>query len=970
MIEVTASALMGVIDPLLDKLSAVLQKDHAKLKGVSQNIAFLRDELSSMNTVLAMVSESDEVNPLMKEWMCQLRELAYDIEDCIEIFMHHLNRDGACNSFIHKMISKIITLKACYQIGDQINELKERALEVSDRHKRYELDLSGQCSKSVVIDPRLPALFEEGDTFVGIDSQRDILVKWLTDSSDSHPQRKVVSVVGFGGLGKTTLVNCVFRRIRSQFDCMAFVSVSRCPNVNKILADVLLQVLKRSSSITEDQNKGLYFKGTLGYLELVNMIREHLQNKRYFVIIDDIWSKQAWKDIECAFPHNNSASRIITTTRIQDVAENCSSPHRNYVYLMKPLDNDDSRRLFLKRVFCEGDCPLELKEVVDDILRKCDGLPLAIVNIASLLATIPASKKQWEKVRNSLLSALKQHHELEVVKRILLLSYYDLPHHLKICLLDLSMFPEDHEIDRLRLIRIWMAEGFIVHQRGQYLEDTGENYINELINRNMIQPVDINYSGRPRACRVHDIMHDLIISISLKENFATIVDDHKLSPLAYKIRRLTLVGNCEEQNLWQGSNILSHVRSFSVFGDVKKMPSIMDFQVLRVLDLHDCSNLEDGDIGNVGNLIHLRYLSLSNSNISKVPRQIERLQHLQTLDLRLEELPATVAELRELVRLFLPTGVRLPNGFSNLEALEELSGLDVSRNSPEIMLELGNLTKMKVLGIVWYLDGSVIDKGRFKQSLISSLCRLGERNLQFLSFTSNSGSSVDFLADSWCPPPRHLQTLFMCGLTVPSFFRLPKWISSLVELTCLEIFIEQLRLGDLQVLRDFPSLLCLRIYLKESPQETLRISPVGFQFLKELCFYPLDGNLASLNPRNRKERLSLTFEAGAMPRLELLHFRFAAHGSFDFGISHLISLRHLRVFINCRGVNPREVDAAEAAIRNAAALLPNHPLPGIFRAHEGAMVQEEHIDSTDHLAQQLDGSRCKQKKIRISSFGT
>lgn len=173
-----------------------------------------------------------------------------------------------------------------------------------------------------------------------------------------------------------------------------------------------------------------------------------------------------------------------------------------------------------------------------------------------------------------------------MVKRILLLSYYDLPHHLKICLLDLSMFPEDHEIDRLRLIRRW----------------TAENYINELINRNMIQPVDINYSGRPRACRVHDIMHDLIISISLKENFATILDNRKLPPLAYKIRRLTLVGNCEEQNLCQGSNILSHVRSPSVFGDVKKTPSIIDFQVLRVLDLHDWSNLEDGDIGNVGNL--------------------------------------------------------------------------------------------------------------------------------------------------------------------------------------------------------------------------------------------------------------------------------------------------------------------------------------------------------------------------------
>jgi len=167
---------------------------------------------------------------------------------------------------------------------------------------------------------------------------------------------------------------------------------------------------------------------------------------------------------------------------------------------MKPLDSGDSRRLFLERIFDNQDvCPVELQEVTDDILIKCEGLPLAIVNIVSLLATKPTSKQEWERVRNSLSSSLEQDHELEVVKRVLLLSYYDLPYYLKICLLDMSIFPEDYEIDRLRPIWRWMAEGFIIDQRGQHLEDTGENYISELINRNMIEVVDIDYSGRPRG---------------------------------------------------------------------------------------------------------------------------------------------------------------------------------------------------------------------------------------------------------------------------------------------------------------------------------------------------------------------------------------------------------------------------------------------------------------------------------------
>lgn len=225
---------------------------------------------------------------------------------------------------------------------------------------------------------------------------------------------------------------------------------------------------------------------------------------------------------------------------------------------MKPLNNDDSKRLFMKRTFGhKDDCPLELKETSDDILRKCDGLPLAIVNIASLLATKRPSKEEWEGVHKSIGSTLEQDHELGVVKNILFLSYYDLPYYLKICLLDLSIFPEDYQIDRLRLIRRWMAEGLIIEQQGRSMEDTGESYISELINKNMIQPVGIDYSGRPRACRVHDIMLDLIVSLSTKENFATILGSQKLT-LANKIRRLSIHGDCEERKLWQGIDGLRH----------------------------------------------------------------------------------------------------------------------------------------------------------------------------------------------------------------------------------------------------------------------------------------------------------------------------------------------------------------------------------------------------------------------------
>jgi hypothetical protein len=221
--------------------------------------------------------------------MSQLRELSYDIEDCIEIFTHHLSCDDTSDGFIHRIMSKITAMKARHRLGNQIDKLKGCVVEVNERRKRYELNLPASCSKSVVNDPRLPALYEEADRLVGIGREMDTLVKWLTDDIDMHLPRKVVSIVGFGGSGKTTLANQVFQKIKSQFNCTAFASVSRSPNVNKIHADTLLKFHKSSGQFaahinrdTSRMQEDLYFR-TLDYTQLVNMIREYLQNKRYVI---------------------------------------------------------------------------------------------------------------------------------------------------------------------------------------------------------------------------------------------------------------------------------------------------------------------------------------------------------------------------------------------------------------------------------------------------------------------------------------------------------------------------------------------------------------------------------------------------------------------------------------------------------------------------------------------------------------
>ncbi|KAF8735094.1 hypothetical protein HU200_014512 [Digitaria exilis] len=197
------------------------------------------------------------------------------------------------------------------------------------------------------------------------------------------------------------------------------------------------------------------------------------------------------------------------------------------------------------------------------------------------------------------------------------------------------------------------------------------------------------------------------------------------------MRRISVQGNCEERKLWHGTNgDLSHVRSLTVFGGAKKIPLLMNFRMLRVLDLNDYLNIEDDDIDDMGSLIHLRYSRVR--NVSKIPSQIGKLRLLQTLDLTwttVKELPATLVQLRQLVHVMLPRGVKLPDGISNMVSLEEINNFSVAYNSAELLLEIGKLTKLKVLGVDWFSDGRLCDDGIFMTNMVSSLSKLTLRSL-------------------------------------------------------------------------------------------------------------------------------------------------------------------------------------------------------------------------------------------------
>ncbi|VAH84959.1 hypothetical protein VPH35_055659 [Triticum aestivum] len=204
-------------------------------------------------------------------------------------------------------------------------------------------------STSVIVDPRMMALYTDVSELVGIDETRDELINMLIEGDDwlKHPL-KTISIVGFGGLGKTTLAKSAYEKIKGQFDYDAFISVSQNPSKKKVFKNILYEL---------DKNKYAHIHSEeWEENHLIDEIIEFLNGNRYLIIIDDIWDTEVWQLIKCAFSKKSPGSRLITTTRIVSVSEACCSS-RDDIYKMKPLSEDVSRILFLKEYFMRKGVP-------------------------------------------------------------------------------------------------------------------------------------------------------------------------------------------------------------------------------------------------------------------------------------------------------------------------------------------------------------------------------------------------------------------------------------------------------------------------------------------------------------------------------------------------------------------------------------------------------------------------------------
>ncbi|KAL6654377.1 hypothetical protein ACP70R_007842 [Stipagrostis hirtigluma subsp. patula] len=711
--ELVVGASEATMKSLLGKLGGLLAQEYTLIRGVRGDIRYIADELSSMQAFLRDLSAApDGQDHRMKDWMKQIRDMAYDCEDCIDDFAHRLPVDSISEARCSCIIMPAYELWTWWprrQIATTIAELKVRAQQIAERRSRYGVDnpsigngsSSGarattyDIAEHQVATRQLVRMKEP----VVVPSDMKTLEEWLKNNSDA--ELAVLSIVGFGGVGKTTIATALYRNFRNEFDCRALVTVSQNYDEDAVLRSILNQVMPRETEqeqqgsrtgVMEEKSLSAQFRSlvrihkhqhnddassevkqtkteTMDHDQLVRELRKYLAEKRYLLLIDDIWSAKTWNSIRICLPDNKRSSRIIVTSRFQAVGATCSPREKiDFLHTVDFLRDTESKKLFEQSVSeSKSSKPREKiqnQQVTEEIWKICGGLPLVIVTMAGLVACNPnKTSSDWDKVCRSIFPQPVASLTLDGVTRILDCCYNDMPADLKTCSLYLSIFPKGWKINRNRLTQRWIAEGLVsekqglteeeVEKQGLTEEEVAETYFNQLTRRKIIRPVEHSSNGKIKTFQVHDMVLEYIVSKATEENFITVTGGHWMIPMpSNKVRRLSMQTSGSKYGNSTKRMNLSQVRSITIFGTLNQIPfHSFNNGIIQVLDLEGWKGLEEKHLNDICKMLVLKYLGLRRTDITKVPSKIDKLEYLETLDIRdtnVVELPKAVGQLQRI----------------------------------------------------------------------------------------------------------------------------------------------------------------------------------------------------------------------------------------------------------------------------------------------------------------------------------
>ncbi|XP_028550828.1 uncharacterized protein LOC110095145 [Dendrobium catenatum] len=738
--SIVAAMAEWFIGPIMDKIintcSDYLEEQVGWQTGMKKELESLRQNHPKIQAVVFAANQaqiSDQNHPINK-WIWQLRDAVDEADDVLDDFEYMKHKEQLTKNMEETDQKRTANASFLIESASKIRKVGERALKIDPNLKRLEEIVQKLDKVSAGVSTFLHLLdsakqeqqeqqrelYEARETgslptndLIGRSEAKEFVMQWLRKPSIEHRTTlyiniSLLSIVGHGGMGKTTLLQHVYEdEMTKEFDLKMWVCVSNNFDVKKIIADMLSTLKKERPRLDESLDS------------LQNSLRTEIMSKKFLLILDDIWEEEEnqyirkWEKVLAPLAYGKIGSQILVTTRMDSVAMMIAKviKKKTEIFRLKGLEEDQCLQLLNSHAFADVDNPNDyerLRSIAGEIVKRLLGSPLAAKVIGGVLNS-SLDERHWTKVLNSdFVSPKLGQRDIFLILR---LSYMFLPKHLQNCFAFCSIFPQDYRFDKGDLVRMWISLGFIQqpHDQEWTMEDIGGMYFDVLVNKSFFDKFE-DFGGY--YYKMHDLIHELAQSVSIHECLR-VEDSTKLPHIIPKTLRHLYV-RTTNPDIIKKIGQFKYLHSLFLFSEASNqgfsalVEIFKTWKSLRLLYIHASVGLKMIP-EEIENLIHLRYLKIDNCNLTMLPRSLSNLYHLQYIVynkwayIQLEGddfLPSYINNLSNLRYVNFPAQCTSSIcGIGKLKSLQELNMFYLRDVSGYRIGELENMNELCKLGI-------------------------------------------------------------------------------------------------------------------------------------------------------------------------------------------------------------------------------------------------------------------------------